>query len=330
MLNPKLKLNQDLFIKDVKMKSARDGFGDGIVKAAEKNKNIVALAADLSNSVKLTKFAEKFPKRFVQCGIAEQNMCSIAFGLASNGKIPFVVSHAIFLTSRAWDQIRLSICSTNSNVKLIGSHSGFSNGPDGASAEPLEDIALMRVLPNMTVINTIDYEQTKKAVVEIANHEGPVYLRFSKTETPELTTKKTPFKIGKADVFVEGKDVTIISCGAILFEALVAAKNLKAKYKIQAEVVSSPTIKPLDAATLLKSVKKTGLAVTVEEHQITGGLGGAVAELLSEKLPTPLLRIGVQDTFGESGSYEELKNKYGLSSHHIEAKILKFLKYNKR
>jgi len=330
MLNPKLKLNQDLFLKDVKMKSARDGFGKGIVEAAEKNRAIIALAADLSNSVKLTEFAEKFPKRFIQCGIAEQNMCSIAFGLAANGKIPFVVSHAIFLTSRAWDQIRLSICSTKSNVKLIGSHAGFSNGPDGASAEPLEDVALMRVLPNMTVLNTVDYEQTKKAVAEIANHEGPVYLRFSKTETPELTTKETPFKIGKADVFVEGKDVTIISCGAILFEALVAAKNLKAKYKIQAEVISSPTIKPLDAATLLKSVKKTGLAVTVEEHQIAGGLGGAVAELLSERLPTPLLRIGVQDTFGESGSYEDLKNKYGLSSHHIEAKVLKFLKYNKR
>lgn len=325
MLNSKLKLNQEIFSKDVKLKSSRDAIGDGILEAAKKNENIVVLAADLSNSVKLGNFIQKFPEKFIQIGIAEQNMCSIAFGLATSGKIPFVVSHAIFITSRSWDQIRLSICSTNSNVKILGSHAGFSNGPDGASAESLEDIAIMRVLPNMTIINTIDFVQTKKAVKEISDHKGPVYLRFSKAETPEITTEATPFTIGKADVFIEGKDVTIISCGPIIHEALVAAKNLKAKYKIEAEVISSPTIKPLDEDTILKSVKKTGFAVTVEEHQITGGLGSAVAELLSEKLPSPLLRIGVNNTFGESGSYQELKDKYGLSSHHIEEKVVKFL-----
>jgi transketolase len=198
------------------------------------------------------------------------------------------------------------------------------------SAEPLEDFALMRVLPNLVVINTIDYEQTKKAVEEIAKYKGPVYLRFSKAETPEITTKETPFKIGRADVLVEGKDITIISCGPIIYDALVAAKNLKAKYKIEAEVISSPTIKPLDEETILRSAKKTGLVITVEEHQIIGGLGGAVAELLSEKLPTKLLRIGVNDSFGESGTYEELKDKHGISYHHIEEKILKLLKESKK
>jgi len=325
MLNLRLKLNQDVFLDENK-KSPRDGFGDALLETAEKNNSIVALAADLSESVKLEKFFKKFPERFIQTGIAEQNMCSIAAGLAIEGKIPFVVTHAVFLTSRAWDQIKLSICMTNANVKICGSHEGFSNGPDGASAEPLEDIAIMRVLPNITVINPIDYEQTKKAVSEISKYQGPVYLRFSKAELPNITTKETPFKIGKADILVEGDDVTIISCGGITYEALEAVKNLKAKYKINAEMIASPTIKPLDEYKILESVKKTGKCVTVEEHQITGGLGGAVSELLSEKLPFPLLRIGVENTFGESGDYQDLLNKYGLSSHHIEEKVLNFLK----
>lgn len=325
MLNQRLKLNQDFFINGNK-KSPRDGFGDALLEIAEKDNSIVALAADLSESVKLKKFIDKFPDRFIQAGIAEQNMCSMASGLAMEGKKPFVVTHAVFLTSRAWDQIKLSICMTNANVKICGSHEGFSNGPDGASAEPLEDIAIMRVIPNLVVINPIDYEQTRKAVLEISKHMGPVYLRFSKAELPNITTKETPFKIGKADTLVEGDKVTIISCGAITYEALMAVNNLKAKYKIDAELISSPTIKPIDEFRILESVKKTGIAVTVEEHQKIGGLGGAVAELLSEKLPSPLLRIGVEDTFGESGSYQELKDKYGLSSHHIEEKVLNFLK----
>lgn len=326
MLNTRLKLNQDVFLKDSETKSPRDGFGKGIFTLATKDQSVVVLSADLSDSVKLKEYKEKFSNRFVQVGIAEQNMCSIASGLAMEGKIPFVVSHAVFLTARSWDQIKLSICMSNLNVKICGSHEGFSNGPDGASAAPLEDIALMRVLPNMVVVNPIDYEQTKKAVIEVSKTEGPVYLRYSKAEIPNITTKETPFKIGKADVLVEGTDVTVISCGAITYEALIAVRNLKAKYKINAELISSPTIKPLDNNRIVESLKKTGVAVTVEEHQIIGGLGGAVAELLSERLPTPLLRIGINDSFGESGSYEDLKNKYGLSSHHIEEKILKFLK----
>ncbi len=326
MLNTRLKLNKDIFLKDEKKRSSRDAFGDAIVELATKNESVITLSADLSESVKLKNFKDKFPRRFIQVGIAEQNMCSIASGLAIEGKTPYIVSHAVFLAYRSWDQIRLSVCMDNANVKICGSHEGFSNGPDGSSAEPLEDIALMRVLPNMTVINPIDYEQTKKAVVEISKMEGPVYLRFSKAEIPDITTKETPFKIGKADILVEGKDVTVITCGAITYEAIIAVKNLKAKFKINAELISSPTIKPLDETRILESVKKTGVVVTVEEHQVAGGLGGAVAELLSEKLPTPLLRIGMNDSFGESGTYEELKNKYGLSAHHIEDKILKFLK----
>lgn len=326
MLNQKIKLNQEMFGSDVKLKASRDGFGEGILDAATLSKNLVVLSADLSYSVKLESFMEKYPGRFVNCGIAEQNMVGMAAGLAMSGKNPFVVSHAIFTTSRNLDQIRLSVCLQNANVKICGSHAGLSNGPDGANALPLEDIAIMRVLPNMMVINTIDSNQTQKAVVEISKHKGPVYLRFSKAKTPLITTKDTPFKMGKADVLIEGKDVTIISCGPIIYEAMLAAKQLKARYKIEAEVVSSPTIKPLDEETILKSTKKTNRVVTVEEHQMNGGLGGAIAELLSDKNPLPLLRIGISDTFLESGTYEELKDKYGLSAHHIEDKVYKFLK----
>jgi transketolase len=326
MLNQKIKLNQDVFSSDVKLKASRDGFGEGVLDAAALNKNLVVLSADLAYSTKLQHFMEQYPERIIHCGIAEQNMMGIAAGLAMAGKIPLVVSHAIFTTSRNWDQIRLSVCLQNANVKICGSHAGLSNGPDGANAMPLEDIATMRVLPNMIVINTIDADQTQKAVVEISKHKGPVYLRFSKAETPLITTTETPFKIGKADVFIEGKDVTIISCGPIIYEAMLAAKQLKAKYKIEAEVLSCPTIKPLDKETILKSAKKTKCVVTVEEHQVNGGLGGAIAELLSDKNPLPLLRIGINDTFLESGKYEELKDKYGLSAHHIEDKVYKFLK----
>jgi transketolase len=326
MLNKRLKLNQDLFLKDAEKRSPRNAFGEAIAEVARKNKSIITLSSDLSESIRLQDFKKNFPDRFIQVGIAEQNMCSVASGLAMEGKIPFVASHAVFLAYRSWDQIRLSICMNNLNVKLCGSHEGFSNGPDGAVAEPLEDIALMRVLPNITIVNPIDYEQTKKAVVEISKIESPVYLRFSKAEIPDITTKETPFRIGKADVLVEGTDVTLISCGVITYEALVAVKNLKAKYKINAELISSPTIKPLDEKRILDSVKKTGCAVTIEEHQINGGLGSAVSELLCEKLPSPILRIGVQDKFGESGSYTDLLDKYELRAHHIENKVLKFLK----
>lgn len=329
MLNSKLKLNENCLRTSCRLASQRDGFGEAILDLGKKNPKVVVLAADLKESVKLGNFSTEFKERFIQVGIAEQNMAGIAAGLSSSGKTPFIVSHGAFNPYRNWDQIRLSICYPKANVVVCASHTGFSNGPDGASAQPLEDIAIMRTLPNMVVINPIDYIQVKKAVEECSKLKGPSYIRYSKAETPIITTDDTPFKIGKADVLIEGKDLTLVSCGPIIQEALIAAKDLKAKNNIEVEVISSPTIKPLDENTIIKSAKKTGAVVTLEEHQIYGGLGSAVAETLSEKFPTPLLRIGVKDTFGESGSCKDLWDKYGLSSHHIEKKVLSFLKEQK-
>jgi len=326
MLNPNLHLNSDLFQTDVETKSIRTGFGEGLLFVGEKYKDVVALCADLTSSTKVDLFAKKFPERFIQTGIAEQNMISIATGLAISGKIPFAVSHAIFSPSRNWDQIRMSVCLSDANVKIVGTHLGFSNGKDGAVAESLEDVALMRVLPRMIILQPLDAIEAKKAVIAAAEYKGPVYLRISKEETPVITTKETPFEIGKGCVLTEGKDITIISSGPVTHEALLAAKDLKARYDVEAEIVSCTTIKPLDEDTVLKSIKKTGRVVTIEEHQIIGGLGSAVAELISEKYPVKLLRIGMKDSFGESGSYKELKDKYGLSSHNIVKEVINFIK----
>lgn len=326
MLNPKLNLNQDIFHQDVEKKSNRDGFGEGLLRTGEENKNIIALCADLTSSTKTDLFAKKFPDRFVQMGIAEQNMTGVAAGLAMEEKIPFAISHAIFSPSRNWDQIRISVCLPNLNVKLVGTHSGFSNGPDGAVAESLEDIALMRVLPNMTVVQPVDGIEVNKATQEISKIKGPVYLRISKESTPLITTSETPFEIGKAQILVEGKDVTIVSSGPITYETLLAVKDLKNKNGIEAELILCSTIKPLDEETILTSIKKTGKILTVEEHQIIGGLGSAVSELISETHPVKLHRIGVKNTFGESGSYQELKDKYGLNPHNIAKEVITFLK----
>lgn len=325
MLNTELKLNENSLSKDVETKSTRDGFGDALLEEG-KNPQIIALCADLTESVRLDKFAKTYPDRFIQTGIAEQNMAGIGAGLALSDKIPFICSHAIFQPSRNWDQIRLSICFSNVNVKIVGSHSGFSNGRDGGAALSLEDIALMRVLPNIIILNPADYFQAKKAVRAAIQHEGPVYLRLTKEETPVITTHGTPFEINKALTFVEGEDVSIFTTGPILNEALHAASELKTKHKVSAEVVSFHSIKPLDKETLLKSASKTKHVVTVEEHQINGGFGGAVAEILIQNLPIPAGIVAVNDTFGESGSYKELKDKYGLSSHHIVDKVLEVLK----
>lgn len=325
MLNAKLNLNQELFVTPLNTSSTRDGFGEGLTGVG-KNPNVVVLCGDLKESTKVADFAKMFPERFIEAGIAEQNMASVASGLALSGKIPFVVSHAAFNPARNWDQIRMSVCMNKANVKLVGSHSGFSNGPDGATAEPLEDIAITRVLPNMTVINPIDFAQAKHAVEVIVEHKGPVYLRLSKEPTPQITTEKTPFEIGKALMLTEGSDVTIISCGPITYEVMKAAKDLAGKHGISAEVLAMPTIKPLDEKAILESAKKTRCVVTVEEHQIIGGLGSAVAEVLGEKLPTKMARMGVKDTFGESGTYKELIDKYGLSAHQLVNKVLELIK----
>ena len=325
MLSPNLNLNQDVFLSEVEKKSNREGFGEGLLFAGEKFSEIVVLCNDLASSTKSDLFAKKFPKRFVQMGIAEQNMIGVAAGMAIEGKIPYAVSHAIFNPSRNWDQIRISVALSNLNVKIVGTHSGFSNGRDGAVAESLEDVALMRVIPKMIVVEPIDAFQAEKAVQALAEYQGPAYLRISKETTPLITTKETPFEIGKAYVLVEGRDITIVSSGPITYEALLAVKELKAKYGIEAEVIACPTIKPIDEETLLFSVKKTGKALVLQEHQIIGGLGSAVAELFSQKYPVKLAMVGMKDSFGESGGYQELKDKYGLNSHNIVNEVISLI-----
>jgi transketolase len=315
MLNEKLNLNEDVFRSDVVKKSTKDGYGQGLLLAGNENENVVALCADLTESTKTDLFAKQFPKRFIQVGIAEQNMAGIAAGLALSGKIPFATSHAGFSPAVNWAQIRLSVCISNLNVKIIGTHSGFSNGPDGVPDQALEDIALMRVLPNMTVISPIDYIQAQKAVLAATKHKGPVYIRLSKEPLPSITTEKTPFEIGKGQLLIEGTDLTIISTGSITCEALIAAKELFDRYHTSAEVIALPTIKPLDKQLIIQSLSKTKRCITVEEHQKIGGLGSAIAEFVCENnLGTPVVRIGVEDTFGESGKYSELIEKYHLDA----------------
>ena len=323
MLNRTLYLNETVFSPEVEMKATREALGEALVELGKQNQNVVVLTADWGWSARILPFKDAFPDRFVEMGIAEQNMMGVAAGLAVNGKIPFAVTLAIFNPGRNWEQIRLSVCFSNANVKIVGTHSGLSHCFDGGNAQALEDIALTRVLPNMTVIAPLDGNETKKAIFEMAKHNGPVYMRIGREATPVITSDKTPFEIGKARVLIEGNDVTILSTGLVGFEALVAAKDLKAKYKIGAEVIHCATVKPLDETVILDSVKKTGKVVTVEDHQIAGGFGSAIAELLGEKLPTKVLRIGVNDTFGQSGKYAELKDKYGISAHHIVSRTIK-------
>lgn len=290
------------------MKSTREGYGEAIVELAKKNKNIVALSADLTESVRLSEFEKKFPDRFFQCGVAEANMVGMAAGLALEGRIPFVSSFAVFVPNRCLDHIRQSVCYTNANVKIVSTHAGLITGPDGATHQALEDIAIMRVLPNIAVIVPCDYDQAKKAIAAVVKHKGPVYVRLTRPKTEELP--KQPFRIGKANVLRKGKNIAIIACGPVVYEALEAGK------KANATVINCHTIKPLDKATILKYAKKSKKIVTVEDHQIHGGLGGAVAELLGENHPVKLKRIGA-DGFGESGSEEELKKKFGLTVSNI-------------
>jgi len=325
MFYPELEINKALFTKDVKRESTRQGFGDGLLVAGEENDGVVALTSDLRKSTKVDNFAKKFPKRFVQVGIAEQNMAGIAAGLALTNKIPFITSFASFSPGRNWEQIRVSIAFSNLNVKVVGSHSGLTASADGATAQALEDITITRVLPNMTVIHPIDYAEAKKATIAAAKHEGPVYLRVARERLPLITSEKTPFKIGKGIKFTEGNDVTLLTTGHITIEVLKAAKELISKHKIHPEVIACSTIKPLDEKTILDSVSKTKKVVTVEEHSIIGGFGSAVAELLIEKLPIPMIRIGIQDQFGESGTYEDLLEKHKLKASQIVTKMLKFL-----
>ncbi|HEY1644859.1 MAG TPA: transketolase family protein [Candidatus Saccharimonadales bacterium] len=294
----------------------RKGFGLGLVAAGEADERVVAACADLTESTQMHLFRDKFPDRFIEVGVAEQNLVTLGSGLAAMGKIPFVSSYSAFSPGRNWEQIRTTICLNDRPVKIIGSHAGVSVGPDGATHQMLEDIALMRVLPNMIVIAPADSIEAKKATMAMARNTKPNYMRLAREAVPVITTEDTPFEIGQAYVFKEGADITLAATGTMTYHALMAAEQL-AKQGINAEVIHVPTIKPLDRETILNSARKTGAVVTAEEGQINGGLGGAIAELLSEELPTPIKRIGMVDHFGESGEMTELMTHFGLDAKHI-------------
>lgn len=302
----------------------RAGFGQGLLEAGRRNEQIVALCADLTDSTKMNLFAKEFPERFVQIGVAEQNLVTVASGLAAMGKIPFASSYAAFSPGRNWEQIRTTIALNNQPVKIVGSHAGVSVGPDGATHQMLEDIALMRALPNMVVVAPADAVEAEKATLVLAEDSRPAYLRLAREATPVLTSERTPFSLSRAQVFSPGRDVSIIATGTMTYQAMAAAEKLY-KEGVDAEVVHVPVIKPLDAVTILQSVQKTGAVVTAEEAQVNGGLGGAIAELLGENLPAPMRRVGMKDRFGESGQPDELLKHFGLDANHIAKTVHGFL-----
>jgi transketolase len=305
-------------------KDTRSGFGDGIVEAARKNENVVALTADLAGSLKLNQFIKEFPHRFFQCGIAEANMMSIAAGLTIGGKIPYTTTFANFSTGRVYDQIRQSIAYSGKNVKICASHAGLTLGEDGATHQILEDIGMMKMLPGMTVIVPCDYNQTKAATLAIAEYTGPVYLRFGRPVWPIFTNPDEKFQIGKAQYFSKGEDVSIFACGHMVWKAIEAGKILE-EQGISVEVINIHTIKPLDTEAILNSIRKTKCAVTVEEHNIIGGLGDAVAQTAAKNFPIPIEYIGTKDTFGESGTPTELLKKYGLDTPFVVDAVKKVL-----
>ena len=315
-------------LKDIQptgQKDTRSGFGDGIVEAARKNPNVVALTADLAGSLKLNQFIKEFPERFVQCGIAEANMIGVAAGLTIGGKIPFTTTFANFSTGRVYDQIRQSVAYSDKNVKICASHAGLTLGEDGATHQILEDIGLMKMLPGMTVIVPCDYNQTKLATMAIAEYQGPVYLRFGRPVWPIFTKADEPFVIGKAQQFSEGTDVSIFACGHLVWKAIEAGRILEEKgYSV--EVINIHTIKPLDSEAILRSIRKTKCAVTAEEHNIIGGLGDAIAQVAARNFPVPIEYVGTNDTFGESGTSTQLLQKYGLDTPNIVEAAEKVMK----
>lgn len=326
MANNDPKINPNIYNEDVENVPIRNGYGDGLVVAGDADKNVVVLCADLTESTRSESFAQKYPDRFFEIGVAEQNLAAIAAGLGVSGKIPFISSYATFSPGRNWEQIRTTISYNNSNVKIAGSHAGISVGPDGATHQAVEDIATMRVMANMTVFVPCDHIEAKKATIAAAQLDGPVYIRLAREKTPVVTTEATPFTPGKAEVFWQAKkpEVAIIACGPLVHDALVAAKELEKE--IPTMVVNAHTVKPLDEKKIVEIAKKCGAIVTVEEHQVIGGLGGAVAELLAKKAPTPMEFIGLQNTFGESGPPKELIKKYGMDAKAIKAAVKKVLK----
>jgi transketolase len=305
-------------------KDTRSGFGAGLLEAGKQNENVVALCADLTGSLKMDAFQKEFPERFFQVGIAEANMIGIAAGLTIGGKIPFTGTFANFSTGRVYDQIRQSVAYSDKNVKICASHAGLTLGEDGATHQILEDIGLMKMLPGMTVINPCDYNQTKAATIAIAKYEGPVYLRFGRPTVPVFTDADQKFEIGKAWMVNEGKDVSIFATGHLVWKAIEAGEKL-AEMGIDAEIINIHTIKPLDAQAILQSVAKTGCVVSAEEHNRLGGLGDSIAQVLAQNLPTPQEYVAVNDSFGESGTPDQLMEKYGLSTEAIVAAVQKVL-----
>jgi transketolase len=301
---------------ELQQEPIRKGFGRGLKAAGEQNEHVVAACADLTESTQMHLFKEAFPERFVEIGVAEQNLVTVGSGLAAMGKIPFVSSYAAFSPGRNWEQIRTTICLNDMPVKIVGSHAGVSVGPDGATHQMLEDIALMRVLPNMVVVSPADSLEAEKATIALAQDKRPAYLRLAREATPIITTPQTPFELGKAYVLAHGTDITLVATGTMTYQALVAAEMLF-KDGIDAEVVHVPTIKPLDRVKILQSVQKTKHVITAEEAQINGGLGGAISELLGEECPVPIKRVGMHDRFGESGKPNELLEHFGLTAKHI-------------
>jgi len=306
------------------MMLTRQGWADALKELGRQDPRVVVLDADLAKSTLTCQFKDEFPDRFFDMGIAEQNMINVAGGMSLTGLIPFVSTYGVFVSGRAWEQIRTSICYGQLNVKFGGAHGGISVGPDGATHQALEEITIMRVLPNMKVIVPADYYETYKAVMAMKEMEGPVYIRFGREKVPTVTTKDTPFEIGKAYSVREGTDVSIIACGVMVAEALDAAEFLQSK-GVSAEVINMHTIKPLDQETILKSAQKTGCVVTAEEHQKAGGMGSAVMEVLAQNHPVPVEMVGIDDTFGESGNPSELMEKYGITSKEIIEQALKVI-----
>ena len=339
MLNPELKLSEKVFKDDIEQKPTRAGFGDGLLLAGEANANVVALCADVTDSTHNHLFAKKFPERFFEVGVAEQNMATIAAGLGVSGKIPFISSYATFSPGRNWEQIRTTIAYNDSNVKIAGHHAGISVGPDGATHQATEDIAIMRALPNMRVFVPCDSVEARKATLAAASIWGPVYIRFAREKTPVFTSDLSPYTPGKAEVLWDSSgvfrgpsqgsgrrlkpSVLIIGCGGLLYNALLAARDLEKEEKIGTVVLNSHTVKPIDEKTISALARKIGAVVTVEEHQVQGGLGGAVAEVLAKHAPTPIEFIGLQNMFGESGPPNALIEKYGMGVKDIKGAVKK-------
>lgn len=331
MINLNAKLSEKNFSEDIEQKPTRDGYGEGLIIAGKENPRVVVLCADLSESTRSLWFQKEFPERFIEVGIAEQNMMNVAAGLALSGKIPFVSTYAVFCPGMNWAQLRVSVLQNNANVKLTGAHSGVSVGPDGMSHQAIEDIAITRCLPGLVVLAPCDAIETRKATIAASRYKGPVYLRFTREKTPVFTTENTPFEIGKAECFWEPKnknklDCAIIACGPLVYNALSAAKDMEEKENLSICVINNHTIKPLDEKTIISATKKAGAIVTVEEHQIAGGMGSAVAELLAKNYPVPMEFIGVQDRFGESGTPNELIERLGMGIESIKKAVKKAIK----